>query len=147
VLEFVADKRKLGAKTLFATHYHELTEMENEIKGIRNYNIAVKKRGDDITFLRRIVRGGADESYGIEVAKLAGIPATVTNRAKQILQKTLEEGVTVTKTVVEDNLQIPLTFGNGSDIIEELKAIDVNVLTPIESMSILSELSKKAKEL
>ncbi|MBQ5910629.1 MAG: DNA mismatch repair protein MutS [Clostridia bacterium] len=147
VLEYVADKRKLGAKTLFATHYHELTEMENEIKGIRNYNIAVRKRGDDITFLRRIVRGGADESYGIEVAKLAGIPSTITNRAKQILQKTLEEGVTVTKTVVEDNLQIPLTFGTGSDIIEELKTIDVNVLTPIESMSLLSELSKKAKEL
>ncbi len=147
VLEFVADKRKLGAKTLFATHYHELTEMENEIKGIRNYNIAVKKRGDDITFLRRIVRGGADESYGIEVAKLAGIPDTVTNRAKQILQKTLSEGVTVTKTVVEDNMQIPLTFGSGAEIIDELKAIDVNILTPIESMSILSELSKKAKEL
>lgn len=147
VLEFVADKRKLGAKTLFATHYHELTEMENEIKGIRNYNIAVKKRGDDITFLRRIVRGGADESYGIEVAKLAGIPDAVTNRAKQILQKTLSEGVTVTKTVVEDNMQIPLTFGSGAQIIDELKAIDVNILTPIESMSILSELSKKAKEL
>ena len=147
VLEYVADKRKLGAKTLFATHYHELTEMENEIKGIRNYNIAVKKRGDDITFLRRIVRGGADESYGIEVAKLAGIPDTVTNRAKQILQKTLEEGVTVTKTVVEDDLQFPLTFGSGNEIVEELKAIDVNILTPIESMSILSELSKKAKEM
>ncbi|MBO5852569.1 MAG: DNA mismatch repair protein MutS [Clostridia bacterium] len=147
VLEYVADKRKLGAKTLFATHYHELTEMENEIKGIRNYNIAVKKRGDDITFLRRIIRGGADESYGIEVAKLAGIPETVTNRAKQILQKTLEEGVTVTKTVSKEDLQFPLTFGMGNEIVEELKAIDVNVLTPIESMSILSELSKKAKEL
>ena len=147
VLEYVADKRKLGAKTLFATHYHELTEMENEIKGIRNYNIAVKKRGDDITFLRRIVRGGADESYGIEVAKLAGIPETVTNRAKQILQKTIEEGVTVTKTVREDDLQFPISFGSNNEIIEELKAIDVNILTPIESMSILSELSKKAKEL
>ncbi len=147
VLEYVADKRKLGAKTLFATHYHELTEMENEIKGIRNYNIAVKKRGDDITFLRRIVRGGADESYGIEVAKLAGIPETVTNRAKQILQKTLEEGVTVTKTVREDDLQFPISFGTNNEIIEELKAVDVNILTPIESMSILSELSKKAKEL
>ena len=147
VLEYVTDKRKLGAKTLFATHYHELTEMENELKGIRNYNIAVKKRGDDITFLRRIVRGGADESYGIEVAKLAGIPDTVISRAKQILQKTIEEGVTVTKTVREDDLQFPLSFGTNNEIIEELKAIDVNILTPIESMSILSELSKKAKEL
>ena len=147
VLEFVADKRRLGAKTLFATHYHELTEMENELKGIRNYNIAVKKRGDDITFLRRIVRGGADDSYGIEVAKLAGIPDGVINRAKAILQKTLDEGVTITRTVKTDDLQIPLTFGATEDIIDELKALDVNVLTPIECMSILSDLSKKAKEL
>ncbi len=147
VLEFVADKRKLGAKTLFATHYHELTEMENELKGIRNYNIAVKKRGDDITFLRRIVRGGADDSYGIEVAKLAGIPDGVISRAKQILEKTLNEGVTVTRTVKADDLQMPLTFGRGDEIIDDLKTMDVNVLTPIECMSILSELSKKAKEL
>lgn len=147
VLEFVADKRKLGAKTLFATHYHELTEMENELKGIRNYNIAVKKRGDDITFLRRIVRGGADDSYGIEVAKLAGIPDGVINRAKAILQKTLDEGVTITRTVKTDDMQMPLTFGASEDIIDELKTLDVNILTPIECMSILSDLSKKAKEL
>ncbi len=147
VLEFVADKRRLGAKTLFATHYHELTDMENELKGIRNYNIAVKKRGDDITFLRRIVRGGADDSYGIEVAKLAGIPDGVINRAKAILQKTLDEGVTITRTVKTDELQMPLTFGATDEIIDELKTMDVNVLTPIECMSILSELSKKAKEL
>ena len=147
VLEYIADNKKLGAKTLFSTHYHELTELENQIDGVKNYNISVKKKGDTITFLRRIVRGAADGSYGIEVAKLAGIPDTVTNRAKQILQKTLEEGVTVTKTVKEDDLQFPLTFGTGNEIVEELKAIDVNILTPIESMSILSELSKKAKEL
>lgn len=147
VLEYVADKRKLGAKTLFATHYHELTEMENELKGIRNYNIAVKKRGDDITFLRRIVKGGADDSYGIEVAKLAGIPETVTNRAKQILQKTLTEGVTVTRTVKVEDPQLPLTFGAGNELIDELRTLDVNILTPIECMSILSELSKKAKEI
>ena len=147
VLEYVADKKKLGAKTLFATHYHELTEMENELKGIRNYNIAVKKRGDDITFLRRIVRGGADDSYGIEVAKLAGIPEAVTNRAKEILKKTLEDGVVITKTVAENDMQMPLFFGASNDIVEELKALDVNVLTPIECMSILSELSKKAKEI
>ena len=147
VLEFVADKRKLGAKTLFATHYHELTEMEHQMKGIRNYNIAVKKRGDDITFLRRIVRGGADESYGIEVAKLAGIPDGVILRAKEILKKTLSEGVTVTKTVKADDLQLPLEFGAADEITNELKILDVNTLTPIECMSILSELSKKAKEL
>ena len=147
VLEYVVDKKKLGAKTLFATHYHELTEMENEFKGIRNYNIAVKKRGDDITFLRRIVRGGADDSYGNEVAKLAGIPEAVTNRAKEILKKTLEEGVVITKTVADDDMQMPLFFGASNDIVEELKALDVNVLTPIECMSILSELSRKAKEI
>ena len=80
VLEFVADKRKLGAKTLFATHYHELTALEKTISGVKNYNVAVKKRGDDITFLRRIVAGGADDSYGIEVAKLAGICLLYTSR-------------------------------------------------------------------
>ena len=91
VLEFCADRKKLGAKTLFATHYHELTVMEQLLDGVKNYNIAVKKRGDDITFLRRIVPGGADDSYGIEVAKLAGIPQSVISRAKEIL-KDLEHG-------------------------------------------------------
>ncbi len=146
VLEYVADKRRLGAKTLFATHYHELTEMENELIGIKNYNIAVKKRGDDIIFLRRIVRGGADDSYGIEVAKLAGIPAAVTDRAKEILKKTLSEGITVTKTVKEENLQLGMEFGVSSEMLDELRAIDVNTLTPIECMSILSDLSQRAKE-
>ena len=146
VLEYVADKRKLGAKTLFATHYHEITEMENELSGIKNYNIAVKKRGDDIIFLRRIVRGGADDSYGIEVAKLAGIPSGITERAKQILKKTLEEGITVTKTVRENETQLSMEFGLSSEIMDELKTLDVNTLTPIECMSILSELSNKAKE-
>lgn len=87
VLEFVADKKKLGAKTLFATHYHELTVLEDNLDGVKNYNIAVKKRGDDITFLRRIVRGAADDSYGVEVAKLAGLPASVINRAKLVLKE------------------------------------------------------------
>lgn len=87
VLEFVADKKKLGAKTLFATHYHELTVLEDDLDGVKNYNIAVKKRGDDITFLRRIVRGAADDSYGVEVAKLAGLPASVINRAKLVLKE------------------------------------------------------------
>lgn len=145
VLEYVADKKKLGAKTLFATHYHELTEMENELSGIKNYNIAVKKRGDDIIFLRRIVRGGADDSYGIEVAKLAGIPSAITDRAKQILKKTLEEGITITKTVKENESQLSMEFGLSSELLDELKTLDVNTLTPIECMSILSELSDKAK--
>ena len=85
VIEYVADKRRVGARALFATHYHELTVLEELVDGVKNYNIAVKKRGDDITFLRKIVRGGADDSYGIEVAKLAGVPNAVIKRAKAVL--------------------------------------------------------------
>ena len=87
VLEYVVDKKHIGAKALFATHYHELTVMEALLDGVKNYNIAVKKRGDDITFLRRIVPGGADDSYGIEVAKLAGLPDSIIKRAKKILKE------------------------------------------------------------
>ena len=145
VLEYVADKKKLGAKTLFATHYHELTELENEIGGVKNYNIAVKKRGDDIIFLRRIVSGGADESYGIEVAALSGIPSVVTDRAKQILKQTLESGIVTYKTVASNDTQIPLEMLGASDILKELKALDVNTLTPIEAMGLLFDLANKAK--
>lgn len=145
VLEFVADKKKLGAKSLFATHYHELTEMENELDGVKNYNIAVKKRGDDITFLRRIVRGGADDSYGIEVAKLGGIPDEVIKRAKQILKKTEEEGIVTYKTVSDPDMQLPLEMQGAQDILRELQSIDVNTLTPIEAMQILFDIVSKAK--
>lgn len=92
VLEYCADKKRLGAKTLFATHYHELTVLEDTIPGVRNYNIAAKKRADDIIFLRKIVRGGADQSYGIEVAKLAGVPPRVISRARKILEELEQEG-------------------------------------------------------
>ena len=85
VLEYAADKHLLGAKTMFATHYHELTALENSIPGVKNYNIVVKKRGDDIIFIKKIIPGGADESYGVEVAKLAGLPDKVITRAKDIL--------------------------------------------------------------
>ena len=148
VLEFVADKKKLGAKTLFATHYHELTALENQLSGVKNYNIAVKKHGDDITFLRRIVRGGADDSYGIEVAKLAGLPNFVINRAKAVLKEIESEGVVreVTKPA-QESLQLPLGVGEYNDVIEELKNIDVNVLTPIETMSVLSEIVKRVKNI
>ncbi len=148
VLEHVADKKKLGAKALFATHYHELTEMENELSGLKNYNIAVKKRGDDITFLRRIVRGAADDSYGIEVAKLSGIPASVTKRAKEILKKVENEGIVTYKTVTaDDNMQISMEMQGAQDIMRELQAIDVNTLTPIESMQILFDICNKAKSI
>ena len=147
VLEFVADKKKLGAKALFATHYHELTQMESELSGVKNYNIAVKKRGDDITFLRRIVRGGADDSYGIEVAKLSGIPSAVIERAKEVLRITENEGLVTYKTVNESDMQMSFEMQSAQDILRDLKAIDVNTLTPIESMQILFDICKKAKEL
>ena len=147
VLEFVADKKKLGAKSLFATHYHELTEMENELDGIKNYNIAVKKRGDDIIFLRRIVPGGADDSYGIEVAKLGGIPDSVIRRAKQILKQTLESGIVTYKTVESNTDQMSLEMQGATDILRELQAIDVNTLTPIEAMGVLFDIANKAKSI
>ena len=147
VLEYVADKRKLGAKALFATHYHELTEMANELSGLKNYNIAVKKRGDDITFLRRIVSGPADDSYGIEVAKLSGIPLSVIDRAKEILKKTEEEGIVTYKTAVNPDMQLPLELQNAQEILSELKAVDVNTLTPIEALQILFDICNKAKSI
>ena len=145
VLEYVADKRKLGAKTLFATHYHELTEMENELTGVKNYNIAVKKRCDDIIFLRRIVRGGADDSYGIEVAKLSGIPDSVINRAKAILKQTLESGIVTYRTTAAPDAQIPIEMQGATELLRELQMLDVNTLTPIEAMGILFDLANRAK--
>lgn len=142
VLEFCADKKKLGAKTLFATHYHELTVMETLLDGVKNYNIAVKKRGDDITFLRRIVPGGADDSYGIEVAKLAGIPNSIISRAKEILSE-LESGKTETVREVkpaQDDMQLSLMSVANSPVVEKLESIDLNTLTPIEAMNLLYEL-------
>lgn len=152
VLEYVADTKLLGAKALFATHYHELTVLEELLSGVKNYNIAVKKRGDDITFLRRIIRGGADDSFGIEVAKLAGVPDKVVNRAKQVL-KELEDGKQVTMPqkrgrkaeVEEPEMQLALTPPNETEILSRLKALDVNTLTPIECMNTLFELSKLAQ--
>ncbi|GHU81508.1 DNA mismatch repair protein MutS [Clostridia bacterium] len=152
VLEYTADRKKLGAKTLFATHYHELTEMESLLDGVKNYNIAVKKRGDDITFLRRIVRGGADDSYGIEVAILAGIPLWVTNRAKEIL-KELENNDIIKKPVKkiavqpkQPELQISFLNNTNNHLVEKIKKLDLNTLTPIEAMNILYELKKEAED-
>ena len=142
VLEYCADKKKLGAKTLFATHYHELTVMEDLLDGVKNYNIAVKKRGDDITFLRRIVPGGADDSYGIEVAKLAGVPNTIIGRAKEILAE-LESGraeTVVKKTNPDEDAQLSLLGVAQSPVIDKIKNVDLNTLTPIEAMNLLYEL-------
>lgn len=153
VLEYTADRKRLGAKTLFATHYHELTELEDTVPGVKNYNIAVKKHGDDITFLRRIVRGGADGSYGIDVAKLAGVPDAVVRRAKVIL-RALEENDTArapkpaapVPPAEEASLQTSLAGNTAQEIAEELKTMDVNTLTPIEALTKLYELADRAKK-
>lgn len=149
VLEFTASKRTLGAKTLFATHYHELTELEGQVDGVKNYNIAVKKRGHDITFLRRIVRGGADGSYGIDVARLAGVPDKVVSRARVIL-KSLEEqelsfGKVVMVEIPEETVQVSMGSLAEKEILEDLQNLNVNSLTPIQALSMLDELAQKAK--
>lgn len=154
VLEFVCKKKTLGAKSLFATHYHELTVMEGLLDGVKNYSIAVKKRGDDITFLRKIVKGGADQSFGIEVAKLAGVPDSVVKRAKVIL-KELEANSTpiefTAENVSEDDEQSDIQYNftaQGTDeILEILKATDINSITPMEALQILFDLKQKAQEL
>jgi len=149
VAEYTLGK-KIGAKTLFATHYHELTVLENEFSGVVNYHIAAKKRGDDITFLRKIVRGAADDSYGIEVAKLAGVPSEVIRRAKEIL-KGIESGETVIEKPVarkEEETFDMFTMLHADDehsVAEQLRSVDINTLTPIEAMNLIFELKKKLK--
>ncbi len=146
VLEYVT--RRVGAKTLFATHYHELTVMEEQLTGVRNYSIAVKRHGEDITFLRRIVRGPADESYGIEVAKLAGVPDAVVARAREILEELNANGAVVQRaptTAAEDNGQLSLLPTADNELIRRLRELDVNVLTPIEAMQALYELNREAQ--
>ena len=143
VLEYCANPKKLGAKTLFATHYHELSTIEAELNNVKNYNIAVKKRGDQMIFLRKIVPGATDDSYGIEVAKLAGLPNAVVNRAREILTG-LEEGsgrtVVVQNAQAED--QISMLDLTGQQICDALAAITVETLTPIEAMNELYKLKR-----
>lgn len=143
VAEYSAGK-KLGAKTLFATHYHEMTSLENEIDGVINYNIAAKKKGDNITFLRKIVKGAADDSYGIEVAMLAGIPTQVIKRAKEVLgQLDMNIGLhTNTEISKQDDDIISFDMIYNDEIIDKLKNADINTMTPIEAMSFLYELKK-----
>ena len=154
VLEYVVKKKTLGAKTLFATHYHELTAMEGMLDGVNNYSIAVKKKGDDITFLRRIVKGGADQSFGIEVAKLAGLPQSVIKRAKVILKELEKNKIEIEfkseeALIEEDETDIQYNFKTNStdDILELIKTVDINTLTPIEAMQTLYDLKKKVEEL
>ncbi|MGM9664238.1 MAG: DNA mismatch repair protein MutS [Eubacteriales bacterium] len=137
---------KIGAKTLFATHYHELTTLEDELEGVVNYNIAAKKKHDDIVFLRKIVRGAADDSYGIEVAKLAGVPSAVVKRAKEILA-TLDAGTEPTvaarhKAEDEDMGMLSLETMVQSEIADKLSSTDINTLTPLEALNLVYELKK-----
>ena len=164
VVEYISDTHLLGAKTLFATHYHELTELEGKIENVNNYCIAVKEKGDDIVFLRKIVKGGADKSYGIQVAKLAGVPDIVIERAKEIVEELSDEDITtrVSEIAVKEHeskkkskvkkydevdiAQMSLfdTVKDG-DVLEELKNIDVGNLTPIDALNTIYRLQNKLK--
>ena len=144
VIEHIANRRKLGAKTLFATHYHELTEMEQSFFNIKNYNIAVKKNGNDIFFLRRIMRGGTDDSYGIDVSRLAGIPEDIIQRAQQIL-KQLESGALSSskQKAKQQSEQIQLLPQEDSELVRRLKEIDIEKITPLQAMVLLAELKAR----
>lgn len=143
------NSRKIGAKTLFATHYHELTSMEGEFDGIVNYNVVAKKRGDSITFLRKIVRGSTDDSYGIEVAKLAGLPNEVIKRAREVLASVEATSRAVSAASAKDTPAKPddgaLTLDDciNEQIITELKSVDLNTLSPLECMTFLFDLKKR----
>ena len=141
MIEYIADKKKLGAKTLFATHYHELTDLEQLLPCVKNYNTAVKKRGDEITFLRRIVPGSVDDSYGVEVSKLAGIPDWIIKRAHEILSD-LEQNrpVSQRKTKNSEQNEMQLSFAAESAVETAIKKLDLNTLTPLEALNKLYEL-------
>ena len=164
VVEYISDSRLLGAKTLFATHYHELTELEGKISNVNNYCIAVKEKGDDIVFLRKIVKGGADKSYGIQVAKLAGVPDLVIDRAKEIVEELAEGDITarvseiavreksakkkpkVKKYDEVDMAQMSLfDTVKDDDVLEELKNLDVGNMTPIDALNTIYRLQNKLK--
>ena len=163
VVEHISNTKLIGAKTLFATHYHELTELEGKLSGVNNYCIAVKEKGDDIVFLRKIIKGGADKSYGIQVAKLAGLPDSVIERAKEIVNELIDNDITeiVRNLSVDNNTkksnkkvhldEVDLTqmslFDTISDddIIDELRNVDIGNLTPLEALNKLYELQNKVK--
>ena len=161
VIEHISNSKLLGAKTLFATHYHELTELEGKIDNVNNYCIAVKENGDDIIFLRKIVKGGADKSYGIQVAKLAGVPESVTDRAKEIVEELVQTDITsrikdiavlgapkpkAKKYDDVDLAQMSLSDTvKDDDVLKELKELDLGNLTPIEALNTLYQLQNKLK--
>lgn len=146
VLEFCADRKKLGAKTMFATHYHELSALEGELDGVRNYSISAKKQGGTLVFLRKIIRGAADDSYGIEVAKLAGLPDNIINKAKVYLKELESQDIVPEKRkITPENEQISLSDIGTDEVQKILQNTDVNTLTPIEALNLLFELQRKAK--
>ena len=149
VAEYIANKEKCGAKTLFATHYHELTELENRLEGVKNYSIAVKEKGEDVIFLRKIVKGGTDESYGIHVAKLAGVPKDVLKSANEILKGLERKSILVNKVKEKEDKkqvagQLDMYNYKLADIAHELDKINVNELTPIDALNILVKLKESA---
>ena len=149
VAEYIADKEKCGAKTLFATHYHELTELENRLEGVKNYSIAVKEKGEDIIFLRKIIPGGTDESYGIHVAKLAGVPSEVLKNANSILKGLERKSIVVGKGKEKEDKkevagQLDMYNYKLADIAHELDKININELTPIDALNILVKLKESA---
>jgi DNA mismatch repair protein MutS len=143
VLEYAANKRRLGAKTLFATHYHELSTIEHQLPNVKNYNIAVKKRGDQMIFLRKIVPGATDDSFGIEVAKLAGIPNVVITRAREILAELESQGgQSAVQAIPEPDDQVSMLDLRAQQVCAALEAISVETLTPIEAMNELYRIKK-----
>lgn len=149
VVEYITNKEKIGAKTLFATHYHELTELEEKIEGVKNYSIAVKERGEDIIFLRKIIKGGTDESYGVHVAKLAGVPQDIVKKANEILRN-LERKSVFNKGKEKENkkqAEGQLDFYNYklAEVAHEIDKINLNELTPIDALNILVKIKDKIK--
>ena len=150
VAEYIANKDKCGAKTLFATHYHELTELEDKIDGVKNYSIAVKEKGEDIIFLRKIVRGGTDESYGIHVARLAGVPKLVTEEANKILKSLERKNILTGKKEEKKNKkqvegQFDMYNYKLAEIAHEVDKINLNELTPIDALNTLVKIKEKMK--
>ena len=142
VLEYTADPKRLGAKTLFATHYHELSTLEDKLPNVKNYNIAVKKRGDQMIFLRKIVPGATDDSFGVEVAKLAGLPSSVITRARQILSELeSQDGKAPVQTAApEADDQVSMLDLTSQQVCAALSSLSVETLTPIEAMNELYKL-------
>ncbi len=153
VVEYIADVKKCGAKTMFATHYHELTQLEDKIPNVKNYCIAVKKHNGTISFLRKIIRGGADESYGVDVAALAGVKKSVVNRAREIVASLESGGEGEVRTEKINTARIDRQSGGQmgffnaeeNEICDELKSLDLNAMTPMQAMTVLYDLQAKAK--